>query len=697
MGSKPSTPDTLIKNDPTVQGYFRDLQQIFTHNYIENDKLISNMTICSKEKNFDNEYDGEAFDPNEFINWLDYLYNYLEQERQNNREWADNMLDRLDNEYFLSENKYLSQFFFEEYGIISIPECICKKSKRDRKLNANSSMLNVTQNLGGSFGDSFNQFDSKEDPAYKYKLIRNKIKRYIKTFKEHIMNKDHPINIVVQIFEKFWVIYANEKIETMKKTYPEENEDNEDEIKKIVLDLTKQVQTFVMKAQTCLKLFYSRTINFTAFNEEKDELINLMTTLVFRTGKMYDVLFSLYEFNSRKKILDLKNKFDKLKSITPEDLGIISKFCLNLQTLNLQEEILKKNLEEMNAENEEENKNDEIDMEKGAIEIDLREKKMEKRKINLVLSIIQEKKKRVPKPGQRNIDDMKVNVNFDDENSESEDNLNINQNKNDSMNLDTINNNYIGHILPKLDENDMCTSSANVSMDNITIHKNIHKNGLNLNDDSDDLIVTNNNNIIDTSTKNKKENKKDFLFNKKTEGDNKIIEDADTNIFIVRDSFANQKNLMPNVPEKILGRVSFQRANNDDLLSYPYETAIILLKQIKKYKTPFEKMMIIASLSNEITDCINDFWTEMEQYIKKDFLGIEADILMNIYVYVFIKSGISEIFVHYQMINFFTTVNTKSSTIGYYFSTITASIKYIEDMKNVDDILKGKIKLFADD
>ncbi len=112
MGSKSSTPDTLIKNDPTVQGYFRDLQQIFTHNYIENDKLISNMTICSKEKNFDNEYDGEAFDPNEFINWLDYLYNYLEQERQNNREWADNMLDRLDNEYFLSENKYLSQFFF---------------------------------------------------------------------------------------------------------------------------------------------------------------------------------------------------------------------------------------------------------------------------------------------------------------------------------------------------------------------------------------------------------------------------------------------------------------------------------------------------------------------------------------------------------------------------------------------------------
>ena len=43
--------------------------------------------------------------------------------------------------------------------------------------------------------------------------------------------------------------------------------------------------------------------------------------------------------------------------------------------------------------------------------------------------------------------------------------------------------------------------------------------------------------------------------------------------------------------------------------------------------------MIIASISNEITDCINDFWTEMENYIKKDFLGIEAEQIMTIFIY----------------------------------------------------------------
>ena len=128
-----------------------------------------------------------------------------------------------------------------------------------------------------------------------------------------------------------------------------------------------------------------------------------------------------------------------------------------------------------------------------------------------------------------------------------------------------------------------------------------------------------------------------------------------------------------------------------------YETAIQLLKQIKKYKTPFEKMMIIASISNEITDCINDFWQEMENYIKKDLLGIEAEQIMTIFIYIIIKSGITDIFVHCKMIKYFTTSTTQTSMIGYYYSTIEASITYIRDLKNVDELFhnKGKNKIFG--
>ena len=690
MGSKQTKnkEEINLNNDPITKEYFNDLQLIFIHNYLENDNLVANMKVCLDEKNFDQiletndlpkEDDQIIYDGLEFINWLDFLYQYLEEERGKNRDWAEQMLDKLDEEYFLAENKYLSQFFFEEYGILSIPDCICKKKKRDRKINVNTSMLNVTQNLGGSFGESFN-VDSEQDSAgFKYKEFRNKVKRYIMNFKEHILNKDHPINIVAQIFESVWVDYVNKKMQIMEQKYPETTEENKYSIEKDIAELTYQFQRFVIKLQICLKLFYSRTINYSFFNEEKDELINLITTLIFRTGKIYDTMFSLYRFSLRREIHDMTIKYEKLKKITPEDLGVARQFCLDKTTLEMQEEILQKALKdcENEGENEKEKENN-----KGAYEINLSENKMEKRKITTLIKIVEDKKRRIPKPGQRNMEDLKVNLDFDDDNSDS-DKMNIN--RNDSVFID--NNNIIGSILPKLGENDIYASSANVSVDNITLHKG----NFNINDPDEDLLTSNN--IINTNENKDKNNPQNYLFGKKSGGSQ---DEYDSNV-IVRDSNAVQKNIVPFIPEKFIGRVSYMRKNNDDFISYPYETAIQLLKQIRKYKTPFEKMMIIASISNEITDCINDFWGQMESYIKKDLLGIEAEQIVTIFIYIIIQSGIIDIFVHCKMIQFFTTCTTKSSTIGYYYSTVEASITFIRTLKNVDELFKntGKNKIFA--
>ena len=62
---------------------------------------------------------------------------------------------------------------------------------------------------------------------------------------------------------------------------------------KTVNELTRQFQRFVVHLQISLILFYSRTINYSCFNEEKFEIINLVTTLVFRTGNIYDTVFEL--------------------------------------------------------------------------------------------------------------------------------------------------------------------------------------------------------------------------------------------------------------------------------------------------------------------------------------------------------------------------------------------------------------------
>ena len=714
MGSLFCKNKNLEKNffdDEITQGYFEDLKTIFVHNYVTNDGLLSNMKICLDEKNFDQVIEESSTtefidpelnrmqtnytttnnnsntEPTNFINWLDYLYVYLEEEKNKDHNWAGELLDKLDQEYFLMENKYLSQFFFEEYGILSVPDCICKKRKRERKINPNNnlSMLNVTQNLGGSFGESFNQFENESDAGYKYKEQRNKVKEYIKNFKEHILNNDHPINIVAQLFESVWVDYAKSRLEFMKNNYGEPNNINKKEIDKEIADLTYQFQRFMIKLQVCLKLFYSRTINYSFFNEEKDELINLTTTLVFRTGHIYEVMFSLYSYSLSQEITEMSIKYQKLRLIKPEDLGILPQFCLNGETLNMQEEILQNYLKEIT----EDEKKGNLDLNKGLVEIDIREKKLESRNVKIMLGIIKERKNRLPKPGQRNLDDLEVNLNFEEDNSD-DDNLNINNvGKNDSMLIES-NNILISSILPKSDPESI-NPSANVSVDNATFFK---RPGFNFNNESKEFLISTNTNKNQNL---KKQEKNDFLFSKKI-GTEYTEDTNDPNTFIIRDANVEKKNIVPFMPEKILGKVSYMRQNKGDFLNDPYDTAIGLLKQIEKYKTPFEKMMIIANISNEITDCINDFWQEMEQYIKKDFLSIEAEQIMTIFIYVIIKSGISNIFVHCKLIKLFTTCTTKSSMIGYYYSTVEASIMYIKTLKDVDELFKnkGKNKIFGD-
>ena len=714
MGSLFCKNKNLEKNffdDEITQGYFEDLKTIFVHNYVTNDGLLSNMKICLDEKNFDQVIEESSTtefidpelnrmqtnytttnnnsntEPTNFINWLDYLYVYLEEEKNKDHNWAGELLDKLDQEYFLMENKYLSQFFFEEYGILSVPDCICKKRKRERKINPNNnlSMLNVTQNLGGSFGESFNQFENESDAGYKYKEQRNKVKEYIKNFKEHILNNDHPINIVAQLFESVWVDYAKSRLEFMKNNYGEPNNINKKEIDKEIADLTYQFQRFMIKLQVCLKLFYSRTINYSFFNEEKDELINLTTTLVFRTGHIYEVMFSLYSYSLSQEITEMSIKYQKLRLIKPEDLGILPQFCLNGETLNMQEEILQNYLKEIT----EDEKKGNLDLNKGLVEIDIREKKLESRNVKIMLGIIKERKNRLPKPGQRNLDDLEVNLNFEEDNSD-DDNLNINNvGKNDSMLIES-NNILISSILPKSDPESI-NPSANVSVDNATFFK---RPGFNFNNESKEFLISTNTNKNQNL---KKQEKNDFLFSKKI-GTEYTEDTNDPNTFIIRDANVEKKNIVPFMPEKILGRVSYMRQNKGDFLNDPYDTAIGLLKQIEKYKTPFEKMMIIANISNEITDCINDFWQEMEQYIKKDFLSIEAEQIMTIFIYVIIKSGISNIFVHCKLIKLFTTCTTKSSMIGYYYSTVEASIMYIRTLKDIEELFKnkGKNKVFGD-
>jgi len=120
----------------------------------------------------------------------------------------------------------------------------------------------------------------------------------------------------------------------------------------------------------------------------------------------------------------------------------------------------------------------------------------------------------------------------------------------------------------------------------------------------------------------------------------------------------------------------------------PYNQAIKILKSIKRYKVPFEKMILIATISSEITDCVNNFWKKYENVITSSLLNIDADELMTIFIYIVIKSQMSELLVHSKFIKEFTTCTTRASMMGFYFTTLEASLIYILSVNDKSELLK---------
>ena len=341
------------KKGKIEKNYFAKVNSILTQKNCMNYSLINNLKICLSEKNFDQVPDASVQyfklnigeEPSNFINWLDFIYQYLSSEKSPDRSWASEMLTELDKETFLYENKYLSEFFLEEFELENIPKCLFfkKKSSKSEKINFDTTSLNVTQNLGGSFMNNQNNFEDKDISNLKYKHFRDKVKGYINKFKQHIFNKDHPINRVTQIFVEIWVKYAKVKINNIRESYKDlDDKKNIEEINFFVNELTQELQRFVVHLQISLKLFYSRTINYSYFNEEKDELINLITTLLFRSGEIYNTVFELYKLSLTQEIQKMAQNFQKLKRVAPEELGINRQYCLNLESLDCQEEILTK-------------------------------------------------------------------------------------------------------------------------------------------------------------------------------------------------------------------------------------------------------------------------------------------------------------------------------------------------------------------
>ena len=145
------------------------------------------------------------------------------------------------------------------------------------------------------------------------------------------------------------------------------------------------------------------------------------------------------------------------------------------------------------------------------------------------------------------------------------------------------------------------------------------------------------------------------------------------------DNFNNKTYFFPDLKKKF----SLNLENSNSFLiqtnekDVPYISAINLLKSLDRYKTPFEKIILLAAINDQIMESTSLFWKGMEPYIKKDFLHIEAEDIMSMFLFVLIKAQMPEILVHGKIIQNFTTEKTKNFSLAYNSFMLEACIEKI--------------------
>ena len=650
----------IFESSPPIQGnstsltsqeqnYFSKVNTLLHKYYTNNLYSDYNLEVSLQKKSFDETQ--MVQEHLEDISWLDYILKHLKKVKRNiNMTWAVELEELLLKESFLYKNSYLSDFFYKEYNLKTFPKVLnnnieyifdnelnndnntTKKKKENLNKSTNSSQitngpyneLDVTSNLGGSYIDVKMDSLPPNDPTFKYVLDRKLVKEYIKIFKRHIYkDKKHPINRTIVLFNKTFSKFIKEHIDDFKEKRKDPdliNEDLQNSIKKFEERITKCLQEFILTMNCSLKLFYSTCINFSFFKEEKDDLINLVISLFFKTGKLYETLFELYSLSYNNEIEILQEKLIDLKNIKPKILEITDKYCLDEVTLELQSKIIK-------------------------------EKQKEKKDNNNEIEIEDKKNNMLP------------SIKENDECIENEDDIIKKSRTSDQSD-----------IIPKFVFN-----NQNIKKEKeIKIYNKDDKISDEDDEDEGDYLLS-------------KLKDEDISMDMKIEGEMDILRKTINN-------FNSKKYLFPQIRNKIRDTLAqneqyIQEAKSSGKLPMPYFSAINLLKKLHSFKTPFEKIIILAAINDQITESVMSFWSTMTKYIKSSFLFIEADELKAIFLYIFIQAQMPEIFVECKIITNFTTQQTRGFNISYNLSMTEASIEKIMEMKDTKEINKAEAEL----
>ena len=113
-----------------------------------------------------------------------------------------------------------------------------------------------------------------------------------------------------------------------------------------------------------------------------------------------------------------------------------------------------------------------------------------------------------------------------------------------------------------------------------------------------------------------------------------------------------------------------------------------MLKDIYKYRSPIDKLLLTTKLRKSIKEEIEEFWGILpEEELKKKELKfeIEIDDYINIFEYMIIKSGMNELASHIDFVEIFTTDKIRKELDDYNLQQIKVGLMQINDSEEMKE------------
>ena len=369
------------------------------------------------------------------INWKDYLLEKMEPNQKEN--WKLMFHDYINKENFPNQYIFQNRIFFQEFSLISKPKsnkkeedilslqsepvlspldnrelkslskslpCIYSNQNyvdsdkdsdddiRYNNINDDDINTNCVQHLIMNVSmESFGDTRDKTNSQHKAQSNSFMLRKYIQLIKQHLDDGRHPINVIINKF----IIYFTPYLEGAKE-FCEKTKENKIECMKKGKEVIKEIQYFIETMQVVVKLFYSKSINYEYFVEEKDEIINLISYILFNKKSIYTLLYKIFYYMNYENISKISSQFRKIGELTPTDLGIAPKFCLDKTTDELMKQL-------------KENKNKKNNIDKGN---ELIEEKKSSKKLNKIVQFIElnDDKNKNSKEDLFNFDDFEINI-----------------------------------------------------------------------------------------------------------------------------------------------------------------------------------------------------------------------------------------------------------------------------------------------